>query len=299
MPQMRRRMAAQLDKQAHGPETGPERPDRRPATGEPVRKQGGHRHQAGRDQVAPTPEPAAVGRIRHRMAGTGALRSRAQARFRLGGQRRRLKIVQRARKPGRKAARQQRPCHVGIPAIPAGDVCIPPTRLAPVGAVAGKAAAAAGVRGAAIKPCVAPGLRGNVVPAGQRQIPVELHGRLSARRSAPHGPPLLPNSSHHAQDPARTAGKAKRPRQHDQPPCRGNQCRMPGIQTSRRQGPAAERLPGKATGKGKPAVAECSGPQQAGRRSNPQRIPCSTPKHPATQQGAEYYASAAERGRAG
>ena len=182
MAKMRCRMPAQPDQQPRGPEMGPECRNRRPATGGQIRQKGDHHHQAGGDQVAPTPEPAAVRRLRHRMAGTGALGRRTQARFRLRRQRSRLEIVQRARQPSRKAAGQQRPCHVGVGAIPAGNQGIPPARPAAVGAVAGKAAAAPGMRGAAIKLCVAPSLRGNVVLAGQRQVPIELHGRLPARR---------------------------------------------------------------------------------------------------------------------
>ncbi len=101
---------------------------------------------------------------------------------------------------------------------PAGNAGIPPARLATAGAVAGKTTAAPGMPGTAIKLCLSPGLRGNVVLAGQRQIPIELRGRLPVRRRPPHGPPLFSDTSHHARDPARTAGKAERPRRHNQPP---------------------------------------------------------------------------------
>ena len=100
-----------------------------------------------------------------------ALGRRPQARFRLRSQRRRLKLVQRARQLCREAAGKQRPCLVGVRAIPARNAGIPPTRLAPVGAVADKTTATPGVLGTAIKLCLSPGLCGNVVLAGQRQIP--------------------------------------------------------------------------------------------------------------------------------
>ena len=229
MPKMRCRMPAQPDRKPRGPEMGPECRHRRWATGGQVRQKRGRHRQAGADQVAPMPEPAAVRRLRHRMAGTGALGRRTQARFRLRRQRRRPGIVQRARQPRRKAAGRQRPCHVGVRAIPAGNQGIPPARLAAAGAMAGKTAAAPGMRGAAFKLCVAPSLRGNVVLAGQRQVPIELHGRLPARRQAPHGPPFFPNTSHHARVPARTAQINQN--------AQVNQSREPAIPTHRRRRP--------------------------------------------------------------
>ncbi len=84
--------------------------------------------------------------------------------------------------------------------------------------MAGKTTAVPGMPGTAIKLCLSPDLRGGAVLAGQRQIPIELHGRLPARRRTPHGSPLFSDTSHHARDPARTAGKAERPRSRNQPP---------------------------------------------------------------------------------
>ena len=52
---------------------------------------------------------------------------------------------------------------------------------------------------------ILPSPRGDVVLAGQRQVPIELHERLPARRREPHGPPFSPITSHHARDPARAA----------------------------------------------------------------------------------------------
>ncbi len=51
-------MAAQFDEKPRGSEMAPERRHRRRATGEQLRQQGDHRHQAGNDQVAPALEPA-------------------------------------------------------------------------------------------------------------------------------------------------------------------------------------------------------------------------------------------------
>ena len=118
-----------------------------------------------------------------------------------------------------------------------------------------------------------------------------MHGRLSARRSAPHGPPLFPKTSHHARNPVRAAGKAKRPRGRHQPTCpresipETDNPATPAAASGSPPGrnPSAGHREGSATGKGKSAVAECSGPQQAGRRSNPKRIPSCPSKNPATQ----------------
>ena len=184
MLKMCRRMAAQFEEEPPDSEMGPERAHRRGAADEQIRQKGDHRRQAGSDQIAPVFEPAAVRRLRYHMAGTGALGRRPQARFRLRSQRRRLKLVQRARQLCREAAGKQRPCLVGVRAIPARNAGIPPTRLAPIGAVADKTTAAPGVLGTAIKLCLSPGLCGNVVLAGQRQIPKQLHRRLPARRSS-------------------------------------------------------------------------------------------------------------------
>ena len=109
---------------------------------------------------------------------------------------------------------------------------------------------------------------GSTAVCGQRQVPIELHGRLPARRQAPHGPPLFPNTSHHARVSARTAGKAKLPRDPNQPKRPGES--IPGTGNPAAPAAASMKLPGKegcrkATGNGKPAVADCSGLREAGR----------------------------------
>ena len=115
----------------------------------------------------------------------------------------------------------------------AGAIPKPGRRLAPAGAVAGKPAAAARMHQATRQLCVPPDLRGNVVLAGQRQVPIQLHGRLPARRREPHGPPFFPNTSHHARVPARSAPINQN--------ARGNQSRKPAIPTRRRPRPCSCR----------------------------------------------------------
>ena len=70
----------------------------------------------------------------------------------------------------------------------------PPAGLVPAGALAGETAAAAEMHGTAFKLCIQTGLRVNGVLAGQRQIPIELHGRPPARREQSARAALLLNS---------------------------------------------------------------------------------------------------------
>ena len=87
--------------------------------------------------------------------------------------------------------------------------------------------------------------------AEQRQIPIELHGRLPARRRSPHGPPLFSDTSHHARDPARRAGKAERPRSRIQPPRPGesipeiNNPATPAAASVKRPAGTLPQTPGK------------------------------------------------------
>ncbi len=83
--------------------------------------------------------------------------------------------------------------------------------------MAGETTAAARVLGAAIKLCVTPGLRGNVVLAGQRQTPIQLYDRLPARRGLIRTGRLFSNTAHHARDPTRDAGRQNAPHGRHQP----------------------------------------------------------------------------------
>ncbi len=109
--------------------------------------------------------------------------------------------------------------------------------------VAGETTAATGVFGTAIKLCVTPGLRGNVVLAGQRQIPIELYGRLLARRQAPHGPPLLKCFAPCGIRPALPGRRTPRARERNQPPGPGDQSRK--STNPPRRADTSVTLPGK------------------------------------------------------
>ena len=128
--------------------------------------------------------------------------------------------------------------------MPAGNQGVTPARLAPAGAVAGETAAALWVFGAAVKPCPAPGLRGNVFLAGQRQIPIGLHGRPPARRRViPRGPPFFQNASHHARIRPALPGSGTLPAAVINRPARKNQSRKPARRNRSACHPAGKAKP--------------------------------------------------------
>ena len=120
------------------------------------------------------------------MARTRQRRRRLQIGRRLDRQHRRLHLVERPRQTGREAVRQQRKCHVAGAAIPARDVRVAVTRLAPVGPVVAQPASAGRMVRAGRKACLTPRLRANIGLVGQGHVPAYLQP-ATARRYARAG----------------------------------------------------------------------------------------------------------------
>ncbi len=179
------------DQHAPGSDMLPEcvDPDRGP--GEQVGEQPDDDPEKGLDQDGAAPDPAPGGPGVAMMAGTHPVRRRRKAV--LGFHRRHavLDRVQRARHPRRHEPRQQAERHRRIRTVVSGNL-EPDRGLAFVGAVTGKPATPVGVVRAALKLCVTPRLRANVLLGGKVCLVDELHSTAHGpAEDGPRGPLLL------------------------------------------------------------------------------------------------------------
>ena len=135
------------------------------------------------DAIDTAPDPATCGTGIAMTAGTHAFARRGKAPLRLERRRAVLDGLKRARHPRRHELRKKAERHPCFGAVVPGNPQ-PGRRLASVGAVAGKPAAAVRMHRATLQLCVPPGLRANVIGGGKVCFVDELHRPSMARRTA-------------------------------------------------------------------------------------------------------------------
>jgi len=135
------------------------------------------------------PAPGPAQRAGQLDVGTQAIGGRFQTSGPLHRTHHRLHLNQRTGQPRRQTIGQQAERFVRFAAVPASDQG-PERRLAPVGAVAGEAAASPRMPGAARESCLTPPLTANVGLAGVPRVESKLH-RPWARTAADRGGPSL------------------------------------------------------------------------------------------------------------